>query len=156
MTYYPNNDIHIKIKDFEDNSIDLIYSSPPYGTTENKWDKKLDWELLFPEIWRVLKPTGILILHCSMPFTYELLKFNTPKYHYTWIKNNSTNFFKAKLQPLRCTEEVMIYYKKPGTYNPQMNGDVIYQNKFAKKNNYYPRITDKKETSYKGRYPNTV
>ena len=68
MTYYPNNDIHIKIKDFEDNSIDLIYSSPPYGTTENKWDKKLDWKLLFPEIWRVLKPTGILILHCSMPF----------------------------------------------------------------------------------------
>jgi len=122
ITYY-RADIHSKIKDIKDNTIDLIYTSPPYAITKNKWDKPLDWDMLFKEMWRVLKPTGIIVLYASCPFTYELLKYEKPKYHYSWIKNNSTGFFKAKQQPLRRVEEIFVYYKKQGTYNPQMEGD---------------------------------
>jgi len=122
MTTYYCADVHDKIKDVETNSIDFVYTSPPYGSTENKWDRKLDWKTIFKELWRVLKPNGIIVLYASCPFTYELLKYQTPKYHYSWIKNNTTNFFKAKLQPLRCVEEIFVYYNKPGTYNPQMSG----------------------------------
>ena len=138
LTYYPNSDIHSKIKELESNSIDLIYTSPPYGTTSAKWDKSLDWEKLFPEMWRVLKTNGTIVLYASMPFTYELLQYEKPKYHYTWIKNNSTGFFQAKKQPLRNTEEIFVYYKKPNTYNPQMEG-----NKFFKKD--YRKMKDKQE-----------
>ena len=49
-------DIHEEIIKLETNSVDLIYTNPPYNTTENKWDKKLDWKMLFKEMWRVLKP----------------------------------------------------------------------------------------------------
>jgi site-specific DNA-methyltransferase (adenine-specific) len=136
-TYYCA-DIHNKIKDIEDNSIDFIYTSPPYGTTSNKWDKGLDWEYLFPELWRVLKPNGIIVLYASCPFTYELLQYERPRYHYSWIKNNSTGFFKAKLQPLRKVEEIFVYYKKAGTYNPQMEGDDFRYKE-------YKRMEDKKE-----------
>ncbi len=132
MIKYIQGDIHNVIKNIENNSIDLIYTSPPYGITCAKWDKPLKWDILFPEMWRVLKDDGIIVLHASMPFTYELLKYETPKYHYTWIKNNSTGFFKAKLQPLRNTEEIFIYYKKQGTYNPQMIGDKFYPKRYVK------------------------
>ena len=81
-------------------------------------------------MWRVLKPNGIIVLYASMPFTYELLQHAKPKYHYSWIKNNSTGFLTTKYQPLRQTEEIFVYYKKAGTYNPQMVGD-----KFVKKRN---------------------
>jgi len=123
ITYYCA-DIHKKIIDIEDNSIDFIYTSPPYGTTTNTWDKSLNWEYMFQEMWRVLKSNGIIVLYASCPFTYELLLYEKPKYHYSWVKNNSTGFFKAKLQPLRVIEEIFVYYKKPGTYNPQMEGDI--------------------------------
>ena len=90
---YIQGDIHEKIKDIDDNCIDLIYTDPPFdGLTKAKWDKKLDWKYLFEEMWRVLKPNGIIILYSSMPFTYELLKYQKPKYHYIWVKGNSTGF----------------------------------------------------------------
>jgi site-specific DNA-methyltransferase (adenine-specific) len=158
-------DIHEKIKDISDNSIDFIYTSPPYGITTNKWDKPLDWELLFNEMWRVLKPTGIIVLYASCPFTYKLLTYEKPKYHYSWKKNNSTGFFKAKQQPLRVMEEIFVYYKKQGTYNPKMEGNTKYPYiyKPRKSSDYYGKgsqnETDKNildyDKSHIGKYPTT-
>ncbi len=165
MIEYKIGDIHEVIKTIEDNTIDFIYTDPPFGTTKAIWDKPLDWKNLFLEMWRVLKPNGIICLYASMPFTYDLLKYEKPKYNYTWIKNNSTGFFQAKYQPLRKTEEIFIYYKKRGTYNPQMIGD-----KFVKKRNvkyggqhgYWGKDgIDKKneynkEEGHKGKYPTNI
>ena len=84
-------------------------------------------------MYRVLKPHGKIILHCSIPFTYDLIKIEKPKYHYSWKKNNSTGFFQAKYQPLRNIEEIFIYYKKRGTYNPQMVGDKYVKKRKSQK-----------------------
>tara|TARA_R110000824_G_scaffold84871_1_gene211379 strand:+ start:759 stop:1481 length:723 start_codon:yes stop_codon:yes gene_type:complete len=132
MIKYIQGDIHEVIKTLEDNSIDFIYTDPPFGTTKCKWDKPLQWGELFKEMWRVLKPTGIICLYASMPFTYELLKYETPRYHYNWKKNTKTGFLQAKKQPLRQMEEIFIYYKKVGTYNPQMEGDTYYPKRAVK------------------------
>ena len=134
MKQYIQGDIHEVIKTLEDNSIDFIYTDPPFSTTKASWDKPLQWDQLFPEMWRVLKPDGIICLYSSIPFTYELLKYETPKYHYSWRKNNSTGFFQAKYQPLRQMEEIFIYYKKRGTYNPQMIGDTFVKKRNVKFN----------------------
>jgi len=155
------DDIHTKIKDIATNSIDLIYTSPPFGITSNSWDKPLDWKLLFKEMWRVLKPTGIIILYASCPFSYELIKFEKPKYNYSWIKNNSTGFFQAKYQPLRRVEDIFVYYKKRGTYNPQMEGDFFTPTEYKKQNNYYGERNNidkshfSKTEGHIGKYPST-
>ena len=132
MINYIQGDIHNVISTIEDDSIDFIYTDPPFGTTKAEWDKPLDWASLFPEMWRVLKPTGIICLYASIPFTYELLRYEKPRYHYNWKKNNKTGFLQAKHQPLRQMEEIFIYYKKRGTYNPQMVGDEFYQKRNVK------------------------
>lgn len=166
MKTYIEGNIHEVIKTFEDDSVDFIYTDPPFSTTNASWDQGLDWKNLFPDMWRVLKPDGIICLYASMPFTYELLKYQTPKYHYTWKKNNSTLFFQAKQQPLRNIEEIFIYYKKRGTYNPQMQGDDIrpmhYQGEIKNGQNYYSAdtgILTKEEAqakSHKGKYPTSL
>ena len=79
---YRFGDIHDKIKEIPDNTIDFIYTDPPFGITKAAWDQRLNWTTLFPEMWRVLKPTGIICLYASMPFTYELVGYEQPKYHY--------------------------------------------------------------------------
>lgn len=169
---YIQGDIHDVIKTLEDNSIDFIYTDPPFGTTNASWDKGLRWEDLFPEMWRVLKPKGIICLYASMPFTYELLQYEKPKYHYTWIKNNKTGFLQAKYQPLRQNEEIFIYYKQRGTYNPQMEGETFYQKRNVKvgseKHQYWGVKKNLKEENlqgkksylvegqgHKGKYPTT-
>ena len=161
---YIFGDIHDVIKTIENDTIDFIYTSPPYGITQAEWDKPLDWEQLFPQMWRVLKPTGIIALHASMPFTYELLKYQKPKYHYIWEKDNCTCAMLAKKQPLRRTEEVFIYYRKPGTYNPQMKGTKFYKkvnlHLKGEGNVYYGRRKKKDtvdpEKGHVGRYPDTL
>tara|TARA_R110000824_G_scaffold5480_1_gene25349 strand:+ start:798 stop:1493 length:696 start_codon:yes stop_codon:yes gene_type:complete len=165
MPEYIKGDIHDVIKTIEDNTVDLIYSSPPFGITGAEWDKPLDWKTLFVDMWRVVKPNGIIILHASMPFTYELLKYETPKYHYIWEKNICTNFFHAKKQPLRKCEEVLIYYKKSGTYNPQMIGTEFRKKRnvmYGGKEKYFGDCKvdgwgeETNEGGHTGRYPNTL
>ena len=166
MINYIQGDIHEVIKTLEDNSIDFIYTDPPFNTTKASWDQGLNWKELFPEMWRVLKPDGILCLYSAIPFTYELLKYETPKYHYSWCKNNKTGFFQAKYQPLRQMEEINIYYKKKGTYNPQMEGDKYVAKRNVKvggRNGYYGDSLKDKDNEYisadgdghNGLYPTT-
>lgn len=108
-----------------DNSIDLIYFNPPFGTTEQKWDRPLKWDDLFREMERILKPDGNIVIHSSIPFTYDLIRIRKPKYHWIWDKINTGTPFLAKKQPMRNTEEILVYYKPKytGKYFPQMEGD---------------------------------
>ena len=163
MTKYIRGDIHEVIKTLDDNSIDFIYTDPPFGTTQASWDQGLNWGELFPAMWRVLKPTGIICLYASIPFTYELLQYEKPKYHYSWCKSNSTGFLQAKIQPLRKIEEIFIYYKKKGTYNPQMEGDEFHPKRNvqigSQKHTYWGKRKEKNEIipeeGHTGRYPTT-
>ena len=165
MIQYINGDIAEVIKTLETDSIDFIYTDPPFSITKALWDKPLLWNELFPEMWRVLKPTGTICLYASMPFTYELLKYEKPKYHYSWKKNISTGFFSAKYQPLRSMEEIFIYYKKKPTYNPQMVGEDFHKYRNVKvggdNNKYWGEQVENKvdketiEGGHTGKYPTT-
>tara|TARA_R100000654_G_scaffold28643_1_gene53268 strand:- start:538 stop:1248 length:711 start_codon:yes stop_codon:yes gene_type:complete len=161
-------DIHDVIKTIETDTIDCIYTNPPFGITGASWDKGLRWDELWDEIWRILKPNGSVILHCSMPFTFDLVASQRKyfKYHYIWKKNIATNFFLAKHQPLRIHEEVCVFYKKQPTYNPQMKGDKFHKKRnviYGGQNKYYGdcKVEDgwgeeTDEGGHKGRYPNTM
>ena len=154
MSKYIIGDIHQVIKSIDDNSIDFIYTNPPFATTQKKWDTPLDWNMLFPEMDRVLKPNGVIALHCAIPFSYDLIRIRKPKYHYTWKKTNPTNFFLAKKQPLRDIEEILIFYKKQPTYNPQMIGDkIINYNRTNKYKDGYYGDQKPNKTKQTGFYP---
>jgi site-specific DNA-methyltransferase (adenine-specific) len=61
------------------------------------------------------------VLTSCQPFTTKLISSNPKmfKYCWYWYKNMVTGFANAKKQPLRCVEEVCIFYKHQPTYNPQ-------------------------------------
>ena len=48
------------------------------------------------------------------------------KYSYTWVKSKATNFLNAKRQPLRKHEDILVFYRKQPTYNPQMTEGEAY------------------------------
>ena len=112
------------IREIKKDSIDFIYFNPPYGITPCEYDKKLDWENLWVEIWRVLTKKGKVAIHASQPFTFDLICSQRKhlKYMWYWKKTDCspTGHLWSKHQPMRCNEEILIFYKKTGTYNPQM------------------------------------
>jgi DNA modification methylase len=44
------------MKDIESESIDLILTDPPYGTTACKWDSVIDLKLMWEQLKRIIKP----------------------------------------------------------------------------------------------------
>mgnify|MGYP003672936046 FL=1 len=110
------------MKTIPDGSIDAVITDPPYGTTACKWDSVIDLKLMWEQLNRIIKPNGAIVLFGSEPFSSALRMSNIKNYKYdiTWNKVAITNPMLAKKQPLRCTENILLFYKKQPTYNPQM------------------------------------
>jgi site-specific DNA-methyltransferase (adenine-specific) len=83
---------------------------------------------------RIIKPDGAIVLTASQPFTSNLIMSNPKmfKYCWTWRKNKATGFLNAKKQPLRQIEELVVFYKKQCTYNPQKTTGHKPVNSFTK------------------------
>jgi site-specific DNA-methyltransferase (adenine-specific) len=104
-----------------DKSIDMILCDLPYGTTSCKWDTIIPFEPLWKQYERIIKDNGVITLTASQPFTSALAMSNIKifRYQWYWIKNRITGFANAKKQPLRNIEDILVFYKKLPTYNPQ-------------------------------------
>lgn len=102
-------------------SVDLILSDLPYGRTDCKWDHVIPFAPLWEQYKRVLKPSGAVVLTAVQPFTTDLINSNREwyKYSWVWVKTNCTGFANAKKQPLRCYEDVCVFYQRQPTYHPQ-------------------------------------
>ncbi len=110
----------------EDKSVDLVLCDMPYGTTACKWDTVLDLELMWEHIKRIAKDNAAIVLTASQPFT-SVLGFSNIKelqYQWTWIKTRATGHLNAKKRPMKSTEDILVFYKKQPTYNPQ---ELIYK-----------------------------
>lgn len=114
------------MKDIPDESVDCIICDLPYGTTNLKWDKVIDYNMLWAEYNRILKDNGNIILFCSGEFTYKLYASNPKQYKYKliWKKNVPTGMSSAKYRPMKYYEEILVFQKGKGTYNPQMKDRV--------------------------------
>lgn len=110
------------MNDIEDKSIDMILCDLPYGTTRNKWDSIIELDKLWFQYERIIKDRGVIVLTSQTPFSEYLGASNLKllKYKFVWIKQQGTGFLNAKKMPLKSTEDILIFYKKIGTYNPQM------------------------------------
>ena len=64
-----NQDCLEVLKELPDNSIDLVLTDPPYGTTTIEWDKVLDFEAMWSELKRIMKPKSNAIFFGSQPFS---------------------------------------------------------------------------------------
>ena len=100
-----------RMKDIPDGSVDLILTDPPYGTTACKWDNVIDFELMWDQLKRIIKPNGAIVLFGSQPYTSALISsnYNMFKYEWIWNKTKALNFQQAKNAPLKRHENVLVF-----------------------------------------------
>lgn len=110
-----------EMKKIESKSIDCIICDLPFGTTKLEWDTIIDFDLLWSEYNRVLKDNANIVLFSSGDFTYKLYASNPKLYKYKliWKKNVPTGMSSAKYRPMKYYEEILIFQKGRGCYNPQ-------------------------------------
>ncbi len=110
------------MKDIPSGSIDMILADLPYGTTKNKWDAVIPFNELWKEYKRITKVNGAIVLFGSQPFTTDLINSNRTNFRYEiiWDKKMVTGFATCKVQPMKCHENILLFYEKKPTYNPQL------------------------------------
>lgn len=109
------------MKDIPYKSIDMILCDLPYGTTQNKWDSVIDLQQLWEQYERIIKDNGVIVLFAQTPFDKVLGCSNLKLLRYEWIweKTTATGFLNAKKMPMKAHENILVFYKKLPTYNPQ-------------------------------------
>lgn len=121
------------IKDLEDNSVDLVVTSPPYSdivsygkeVSIKKPDEYVDWILpLFNEIYRVLKPSGSFILNINdncknglrNTYIYDLISRNNKetklKLYDTYIWHKMNGIPNGSKKRFRNTTEFIFHFVK--------------------------------------------
>ena len=114
------------MKTIPDGSVDMVLTDPPYGTTACKWDSVIPFEPMWEQLERVTKRDGAIVMTASQPFTSNVKMF---KYDWVWRKAKGTGHLNAKKMPMRDKEDVIVFYSKPCTYNPQFTAGAPYKGK---------------------------
>lgn len=109
------------MKDIPDESVDMILCDLPFGVTCTDWDKKINLAQLWQEYKRIIKEHGAIVLFSQLPFSCELIADAAVPFRYEWIwqKTLPAGFVLAHKMPMRIHENVLVFYKKLPTYNPQ-------------------------------------
>ena len=116
------------MKQIPDGSVDAVICDLPYGVLNGEseggsWDTIIPFEPLWAEYRRVCKPTAAIVLFAQGMFTADLMHSNPKMWRYNliWKKGErASGFLNASRMPLRNHEDIVVFYDKLPTYNPQM------------------------------------
>jgi len=102
-------------------SVDMLLTDPPYGTTENFWDVPLPLPELWAAVKHAVKPNGAILLFAQCPYDKILGASNLKmlRYEWVWYKDRGTGFLNARRMPMKKSENILVFYQKLPTYNPQ-------------------------------------
>lgn len=116
-----NEDCLEGIKRIADGSVNMILTDLPYGITDCPFDVRIPFEPMWGQFKRVTKKNAAIVLFSQMPFGAELIMSNRKMFRYEWIwhKNSNCGFLNAHKMPLRNHENILVFYQKLPTYNPQ-------------------------------------
>ena len=160
-----NGDCLEEMKKIPDGSVDLVLTDPPYGTTQNNWDSVIPFDKMWEELNRIVKINGAIVFTACNPFSSALIMSNPKMFKYDWVwqKPKGTGHLNAKKQPMRDKEDILVFYRKQCTYNPQMTEGEPYKDKAGKdhgKNTSmtgsYGEYTNFREDNTGFRYPKQV
>jgi DNA modification methylase len=138
---------YIKIADktyYRDEAIfKLIMSGYTIADSLVLWEEEHKigmWE----NVERILKPNGVFATSASQPFTSTLITSNLDwfKYEWIWEKSHATGFLDCKKKPMKQHENIVVFYDKQCTYNPQMYRKDPTKIRNGKKNPQVIRTTD--------------
>lgn len=115
------------MKEIPDKSIDMVACDLPYNCLHRdnpnaQWDRLIPFEPLWAQYERIIKDNGAIILFAQGMFTAQLMMSNPKlwRYNLVWDKQRVTAFLNANRMPLRCHEDICVFYKSLPTYNPQL------------------------------------
>lgn len=110
------------MRSLPENAVDMVLCDLPYGVTRNPWDSVIPLELLWEQWRRVTKENAAVVLFGQGMFTAKLMMSNPKEWRYNlvWDKVLPSGFLNANKAFLRSHEDIVVFYRNPPVFNPQM------------------------------------
>lgn len=120
--------------------------------TRNIWDSVIPLDILWNQYRRVITENGAVVLTAQTPFDKILGCSNLDMLRYEWIweKTQGTGHLNSKKMPLKNHENILIFYKKLPTYNPQLELGIPYTAKYSTHSSNYGKQKDGVVTENEG------
>lgn len=126
-----NEDCLDGMKRIADRSVDAIICDLPYGVLHHnnphtQWDRQIPLDSLWEQYIRVSKGNAAIILFGQGMFTAQLM-MSQPKlwrYNLVWDKCRVTGFLNANRMPMRCHEDIAVFYRSMPVYHPQYYDEI--------------------------------
>ena len=102
--------------------VDAVVTDPPYGTTECAWDSVICLETMWKSLKSVAYEKTPILLFAAQPFTTSLISSNMKgfKFCFVWEKSQAVGHLNAWRQPMRKTEDIVVFYNSQPTYRPTL------------------------------------
>jgi site-specific DNA-methyltransferase (adenine-specific) len=145
------------MKAIPSNSVESIITDPPYGTTQCKWDSVINFELMWEQLNRIIKPSGAIVLFGSEPFSSFLRcsNINNFKYDWIWDKKLKTGHLNAKKMPMGRHEVISVFGQRINYY-PIMEEGIAQHSEGSKRGNNNSEDYGKQNRNYKDKKGNTL
>jgi DNA modification methylase/transcriptional regulator with XRE-family HTH domain len=140
-------------------SVDLVCADIPFSCTQNHWDSIINLDKLWEQYRRVIKDNGVILLFAQSPFdkTLAMSAFDLYRYDIIQIRDKSGGYLNASRRPLQGHNNILVFYKKQPTYNPQKSVGEAYKNSSAIHTGTSYNLADNVERINTGeRMPTTV
>lgn len=116
---------------------------------------------MWEQLKRVIKPNGAIVMTAQTPFDKVLGASNLSmlKYEWIWEKTAATGHLNAKKAPMKAHENILVFYTKAPTYNPQKTIGHKPTNSYTKRNGdgeCYGRTVEISGGGNTDRYPRSV
>ena len=115
-----NGDCLTEILKVPAESVDMVFSDLPYGTTACEWDNIISLDDMWRELNRVCKLSAPMLFTASQPFTSKLVCSNIKNFKCEWIykKRCASNFAQAKYMPMKEHESVLVFCRTRSPFYP--------------------------------------
>lgn len=164
-----NVDALTLLKAMPSGSVSAVITDPPYGQTNIRWDKRVDFEAIWQQFRRVIAPAGAIVMTAVQPFTSMLVTSALDLFRYEWIyeKTMATDFLNVAHRPMRAHENVLVFSKGKTvsganggenfmTYIPQMvKGEPYIKQRSGTYEGYNVKVRTEGE-NHGTRYPRSV
>ena len=133
--------------DIPDGSFDMALTDPPYGLRCCKWDEPIDAGALCAMLRRTCRADAARVVFADMRLAARLVMADDEfRYDLVYRKRCPCGILNARRQPLRAHENILVFYGRSPTYNPQM----------ARGRTYSKPARRSRSANYKGRSADIV
>jgi len=145
------------MKEIEPESVDMVLTDPPYGTTACKWDTVIDLPSMWAELKRLVKPNAAIVMTATQPFSSALVMSNPRNFRHEWVWDRVgkvSGHMNANRAPMRRHELVLVFsIAAPNYYPIKTKAEMRKASKSKVAGNIYGSQMEKKPWQSDERFP---